>query len=74
MCAKPNPFYRLLLLFSLNKNKRIVTVSEFSKNQILKCWLDNKKQKLVDYIYNFSNLEDSASILVATRKNEVRGS
>jgi glycosyltransferase involved in cell wall biosynthesis len=68
-CIRPHFFYRLLLLFyrlllltSLNENKRILTVSKFSKNQIVKCWLTDKKQKYVDYIYNFSNLENNSSI------------
>jgi glycosyltransferase involved in cell wall biosynthesis len=72
MCTKPKLFYRLLLLISLNKNKRILTVSEFSKNQIVKCWLVDKKQKFVDYIYNFSNLENNSAIPKNTGKNDVK--
>ena len=72
MCIRPNLFYRLLLLFSLNENKRILTVSKFSKNQIVKCWLAEKKQKYVDYIYNFSNLENYTYIPKITGKNDVK--
>jgi glycosyltransferase involved in cell wall biosynthesis len=47
----------MLLLACLNKNKMILTVSKFSKNQITKCWLSEKRQQFVHFIYNFSNLE-----------------
>jgi len=52
---------RILLLLSLNDNKRILAVSEFSKNQISKYWLPGKRQKFIHYIYNFSNLENNFS-------------
>jgi glycosyltransferase involved in cell wall biosynthesis len=51
---------QILMLLSLYGNKRILTVSKFSKNQISKCWLLGKRQKYINYIYNFSNLENNS--------------
>ena len=59
-CVRPTRFTRLLLWAMLNKNKRILTVSKFSKNQILHCWLAGKRQEFVHFIYNFSNLENNS--------------
>jgi glycosyltransferase involved in cell wall biosynthesis len=65
-------FYRMLLLASLNDNKRILTVSKFSKNQITKCWLSEKRQKFVHFIYNFSNLENNSHSPTNTGNNDVK--
>jgi glycosyltransferase involved in cell wall biosynthesis len=70
--ARYNIFYQLLVLTSLDENKRILTVSKFSKNQIVTCWLADKKQKYVNYIYNFSNLENNPAISKDTGKNDVK--
>lgn len=65
-------FFRLLLLASLNDNKRILTVSQFSKNQIIKCWLAEKRQKFVLFIYNFSNFEDHSCVPTNTTKTDIK--
>ena len=64
-CTRPaiisrTRFYRMLLLACLNKNKMILTVSKFSKNQITKCWLSEERQQFVHFIYNFSNFESNS--------------
>jgi glycosyltransferase involved in cell wall biosynthesis len=67
-----NPFYRLLLVFSFNRQKRILTVSKFSQNQITKCWFGGREQNRIHFIHNFSNLEkdsDNSSIII---KNDTK--
>jgi glycosyltransferase involved in cell wall biosynthesis len=64
-------FYRMLLFASLNDRKRILTVSKFSKNQILKCWLSGTRQIFIHYIYNFSNFEIKSNKQRNTEQNDV---
>lgn len=71
-CIRPNLFYRLLFSISLNNNKRILTVSKFSKTQIIKRWLADKKQEYVEFIYNFSNLENHPQVPKDTGKKIVK--
>jgi glycosyltransferase involved in cell wall biosynthesis len=71
ICIRSNLIYRLLLLVSLNTEKRIVTVSKFSRNQIIKCWLAGKKRKFVDYFYNFSILENDSICNKDSRKKDI---
>jgi glycosyltransferase involved in cell wall biosynthesis len=63
---------RILLLTSLNAKKRILTVSNFSKNQIINYWLAGKRQKFVYYIHNFSNLENSPHNPINKGNNNVK--
>jgi glycosyltransferase involved in cell wall biosynthesis len=72
MCVKPNIFYRMLFSVLLDDNKRILTVSEFSKKQIIKCWSAEKRKKFIHFIYNFSNLENDFSHQTNTGKNDVK--
>jgi glycosyltransferase involved in cell wall biosynthesis len=72
ICVKPAIFKQRLLLAILNDNKRILTVSKFSKNQITKCWLGEKKQKFVHVIYNFSMLESNLWDPILPEKSDVK--
>ena len=46
----------LILNLCLSKNKRILTVSEFSKKNIVKYWVGNRKRDYVHVIYNTLDL------------------
>ena len=77
VCDRPriiyrNPFYRMLLFITLNRQKRILTVSAFSESLIKKCWLiRGKKQEFVHFIYNFSMLEHTSCCQVNSGKKIV---
>jgi len=45
-------FIKLFLRLNLGKRKRILTVSEFSKKEIVKIWGLSKKEKYINVIYN----------------------
>ena len=42
-----------LLHFSLSKGKKIITVSQYSKDQILTNWTDGQKSDWIKLVYNF---------------------
>lgn len=42
----------------IKKNKRILTVSHYSKNMIEQCWNPKKKYDYIHFIHNFSIFED----------------
>jgi len=58
----------LILNLCLNKNKRILTVSEFSKKNIVKYWTGNRKRDYVHVIYNTLDLNK----LVKKRKINIK--
>jgi glycosyltransferase involved in cell wall biosynthesis len=62
----------MLLWICLNDQKRILTVSEFSQNQIIKCWLAEKRQKFFHFIYNFSNLEINSNCSTNKIKKDIK--
>jgi glycosyltransferase involved in cell wall biosynthesis len=51
-------FKTFFLNLCLNRKKRILTVSSFSRNNIVKYWHLNLKEKYVNYIYNTSSTTD----------------
>jgi len=59
---------RILLRTSLNANTRILAVSKFSMNQISKYWLPGRRQKYLQYIYNFSDLENNSRSFVSSER------
>jgi glycosyltransferase involved in cell wall biosynthesis len=55
--------YNILFYFNLKKAKRIITVSNFSKNEILKFYPKTKSEK-IEVVYLASFLENKESILL----------
>ena len=50
--SRANLFARILTRFKLSKKRRIITVSEYSKNEIVKFWNLQKKKEWVNVTYN----------------------
>lgn len=50
--TRVNLFARALTRFKLNKRRRIITVSEYSKNEIIKFWNLQKKEEWINVTYN----------------------
>ena len=72
MCVRPANIDRIVLSASFIDNKRILTVSEFAKKQMIKCWSAEKKQECIHLIYNFSNFENNSWSPNNSGKNNVK--
>ena len=72
LCVRPAIIDRIVLSASFIDNKRILTVSEFAKKQIIKCWSAEKRQKCIHFIYHFSNFENNSRSPDNTGKNDVK--
>ena len=58
--SKRTFFIRLLLKLNLGKRKKILTVSEFSKKEIIKVWGLLKKEEYINVIYNTSSIKEKS--------------